>query len=184
MTYWTLYWLFFKYGLLCVGGGYVLVPMLMGDLVGTYHWITAAEFTELVAVAQVTPGPIGINAATYTGFRQLGIAGGLVGTAGLLTPALLMVVGAMYFLRRYENSLWIKGALAGLRPAAFGLVMAAVWLFAELAVTSGTYGQPDFAWHVLPGILGLGAFLVQTKTKISFIWIILVCAALGALFCR
>ena len=183
MTYWTLYWLFFKYGLLCVGGGYVLVPMLMGDLVTAHRWMTTEEFTQLVAVAQVTPGPIGINAATYTGFLHFGILGGLVGTAGLLTPALLMVVAAMYFLRKYENSMWIKGALAGLRPAAFGLVLAAVWIFAELAVTSGTYGGSDFAWHILPGVLGLGAFVVQTRTRVSFIWIILVCAVLGALFC-
>ncbi len=180
MTFWTLYGLFFKYGVLCVGGGYVLIPMLMADLVGARQIMTGEEFARLVALAQVTPGPIGINAATYTGFRELGVSGGIVGTAGLLTPALIMVLGTVIFLRRHQESCWVRGTLNGLRPAAFGLVLAAVWVVGKLAVHPVSGGE----WRWIPGLIAIAVFLLQLRTKISFLWLIAGSAVIGAFLCR
>lgn len=182
MTYPVLFWLFVKYGFLSFGGGYVLVPMLMADLVDQRHLMTGEEFARLLAVAQVTPGPIGINTATYIGFRHLGVLGGLVGTAGLLVPALVLVVAAMYFLRKYEKTLWIRGALAGLRPAALGLVVSAAWIFLRVAAVSGT-GE-TMVIHWLPGIFAGVVLVLQLRTKIPFLWLMVICGVLGAFFCR
>ncbi|MBQ7393704.1 MAG: chromate transporter [Lentisphaeria bacterium] len=180
----TLFLLFVKYGFLSFGGGYVLVPMLMADLVEQRHLMAGEEFARLLAVAQITPGPIGINTATYIGFRHCGIMGGLVGTAGLLVPALVLVVAAMYFLRKYENTLWLRGALQGLRPAAFGLVVSAAWIFLVLAATSGTWGTADFSIRLLPGIMAVAVLILQLRTKIPFLWLMVICGILGAFFCR
>ena len=184
MTLFVLFLLFVKYGFLSFGGGYVLIPMLIADLVDQRHLMTGEDFARLLAVAQITPGPIGINTATYIGFRQFGVAGGLVGTAGLLVPALVLVVAAMYFLRKYENTLWIKGALAGLRPAAFGLVASAVWIFLKLAAVSGTWGTADFSIRWVPLVMAITVFILQIRTKIPFLWLMVICGLLGAFFCR
>ncbi len=184
MNLFALFLLFVKYGFLSFGGGYVLVPMLMADLVDQRHLMTGDEFARLLAVAQITPGPIGINTATYIGFRHFGVIGGLVGTAGLLVPALVLVVAAMYFLRKYENTLWLKGALMGLRPAAFGLVVSAAWIFLLVAAVSGTFGAADFTIRWLPGLMALAVLILQLRTKIPFLWLMVICGVLGAFFCR
>lgn len=184
MTLLLLFLLFVKYGFLSFGGGYVLIPMLIADLVEQRHLMTGEEFARLLAVAQITPGPIGINTATYIGFQQFGILGGLVCTAGLLVPALALVVGAMYFLRKYENTIWIKGALAGLRPAAFGLLASAVWIFLKLAAISGSWGSADFTVRWVPLGMAVTVLILQLRTKIPFLWLMVICGVLGAFFCR
>ena len=180
----VLFLLFMKYGFLSFGGGYVLIPMLIADLVDQRHLMTGEDFARLLAVAQITPGPIGINTATYIGFRLFGVWGGLVGTAGLLVPALVLVVGAIYFLRKYEKTLWVKGALAGLRPAAFGLVASAVWIFLKLAAVSGSWGAADFSIRWIPLMMAGTVFFLQLRTKISFLWLMVIGGILGAFFCR
>ncbi len=196
MSFSTLYWLFVKFGLLSFGGGYALIPLLIADLVNALHVMTAEDFGRLVAVAQMTPGPIGINTATYVGFVQHGIAGGLTATAGLLTPALLLVILAMRFMARYEKALWMRGALAGLRPAAFGLLLAALVVFLKLSVFTGTSPvaylrdllagtSPEWNFYLRPVPLAVAAAvaLLQLKTKFSFLWLLLIAAGFGALFC-
>ena len=102
----------------------------------------------------------------------------------LLVAALVLVVAAMYFLRKYENTLWLRGALQGLRPAAFGLVVSAAWIFLVLAATSGTWGTADFSIRLLPGIMAVAVLILQLRTKIPFLWLMVICGILGAFFCR
>lgn len=182
MSLWGFYWMFFRYGCICVGGGYVLIPMLIADLVDTLQFMTPEEFSRLMAIAQVTPGPVGINAATYAGFRRFGIAGGLAGTAGLLSPALFLVTAAVYCFRKYENTRWMKGIFAGLRPASCGLVMAAVWVFLRIAVQG--VRSPAGGMQILPVLLAAAVFCVRLKTRIHFFWLIMFCGIFGAFFCR
>lgn len=136
MTLLEIYWAFFKFGLLCFGGGYMLVPLLSAELVGTgpSDPLTPEAFANLVSIAQVTPGPIGINTATYVGFTQQGILGACLGTLGIVTPAVFLVILAVKLLKRYETSIPVQGFLAGMRPASFGLVLSAAVIFAELSV--------------------------------------------------
>ncbi|MBO5763111.1 MAG: chromate transporter [Lentisphaeria bacterium] len=195
MTLAMLYGLFVKYGFLCFGGGYALVPLLTAELVQQQKLMTAEEFGRLLGVAQITPGPIGINTATYVGFTQCGIIGGIAGTLGLVTPALILVILAYYFLKRWEKTVWVRGIFAALRPAAFGMLLTAILVFAEISIFTGPLpleflknricGNPaewDFSIRFLPLLIAAASMLLQLKTKLSFLWLIAGAAGLGALF--
>ncbi len=200
MTLWELYITFFKFGLLCFGGGYMLVPLLSADLVGSAPGapLTPEAFANLVSIAQVTPGPIGINTATYVGFTQQGILGACLGTLGIVTPALFLVILAIKLLKRYEKSVPVQGFLAGMRPASFGLVLSAAVVFAELSVFRTEIPWGEF-WKMMTGAGGsLGGFglnwgcvvlaavtvPVLMKTKFPFLWLLLLSAIFGAFFCQ
>lgn len=198
MTFLQLYLVFVKFGLLCFGGGYMLVPLLTAELVGPAPApLRPEEFANLLSIAQATPGPIGINTATYVGFTQQGLTGSLLATAGMLTPALILVILAIRLLKRYEQSVWVQGFLTGMRPASFGLVLSAAVIFAELSVFTGSLPWHDWftallgqgAWHS-PGIriaalaIAAATVWIMRRTKISFLWLILGSAVLGSIFCR
>ena len=132
-----LYWVFFKFGLLCFGGGYMLVPLLTAELVGPGKPLAPGEFANLLSIAQATPGPIGINTATYVGYTQHGVVGAVLATLGMITPAMILVILAIRLLKRWESSLAVQGFLTGMRPASFGLILSAAVIFAELSVFTG-----------------------------------------------
>ncbi len=178
MSIFALYWTFFQFGLLCFGGGYMLVPLLSAELVGPGRPLGASEFANLVSIAQVTPGPIGINTATYVGFTQLGVAGAVVATLGIVTPALFLVILAVKGLKRYESSVWVRGFLAGMRPASFGLVLAAAWIFSELSIFAG--GR--FYWGC--AVIAATTTVLMLKTRVPMHYLLLGSAVAGALVCR
>ena len=134
MSLFAIYLLFIKYGLLSFGGGYVLVMLFIHDLVDKYKLLTSSEFANLLAIAQMTPGPIGINTATYVGYQTNGILGGVTATIGLLTPAVFLVLTASYFFKKWEKSKTVQGLLYGMRPATLGLIISAVLIFANIAI--------------------------------------------------
>lgn len=194
MSIFALYLLFVKYGFLCFGGGYALVPLITADLVNARGLMTPDEFAALIAVAQVTPGPIGINTATYVGFSQGGIAGAVIASLGIVTPAVLLVILAMYFLKKYENTLFIRGFLAGVRPAAFGLILVTIVIFAELSIFSSPIpagyfaglfrGQPvawEFLLRPVPLLIAVAVAWIQLKKEVPMIALIAVSALVGAL---
>ncbi len=178
MGVFELYWLFFKYGVLCFGGGYMLVPLLNADLVESRGLLTAAAFGDLVSVAQITPGPIAINTATYVGYLQQGVLGAVVATVGIVTPALVLVIASIRLLKRYEATIWVRGFLHGIRPASWGLILSAAVVFGRLSV----WGEGGLSWSA--AIICLVVLLLQLRTKISFYWLLLGSALFGALFCR
>ncbi len=190
MSVWGLYWLFFKFGLLCFGGGYMLVPLLTADLVQTRHLLTEQEFANLISIAQATPGPVGINTATYVGFLQHGVTGSIAATLGLVTPAALLVIAAIKLLKRYETSLPVQGFLAGMRPASFGFILAAAVIFAQLSVFTAPVpwnlaAEAVRNFGIRPAALAIAAATVwiMLKTKISFLYLLLASAAIGAFLC-
>ena len=188
----ALYLTFFKFGLLCFGGGYILIPLLQSELVGDGKVLGAREFADLVSVAQVTPGPIGINTATYVGFTQQGVVGAVLATVGIVTPTLVLVILAAKLLKRYHSSIPVQGFLRGMRPASLGLIFAAAIIFAEMSVFRGAipWLRPAEYWTCLrgvrmPALIIAGATLaILLKTKVSFLYLLAVSAALGAFFCR
>lgn len=198
MTILQLYLVFAKFGLLCFGGGYMLVPLLTAELVGPGKPLAPKEFSSLVLIAQATPGPIGINTATYVGFTQHGVIGSILATAGIITPALILVILAIKLLKRYEQSLPVQGFLAGMKPASFGLILSAAVIFAELSVFSA-----DIPWHgiwqwltgatvdfhgfhlrISALLIAAATTVIMLKTRISFMYLLLVSAILGAFLCR
>ena len=100
--------LFCYFGLLCFGGGNALTPLYIDHLVNEQHWMTLQEFGDLTAISQMTPGPIGVNAATFFGFRRGGIPGAFVATIGLLVPSYFLVILALRSLKRWEKSFLVQ----------------------------------------------------------------------------
>ena len=121
MIYLTLFMEFFKIGLLAVGGGLVTIPFLY-DLSSSYGWFSAQELTDMIAVSESTPGPIGVNMATYAGFRAAGICGGIVATLGLLTPSLLIIILLARYLKNHPHNLKFATLLKSVRPVALALI--------------------------------------------------------------
>lgn len=139
MIYLTLFIEFFKIGLFSVGGGMATVPFLM-ELAEKYPWFTAAELANMIAISESTPGPIGINMATYAGYNASGLPGALVATSGLVAPALIIIVIIAKFMSDFSDNKYVKAAFYGIRPMIAALIGYAVWQIAEItfADTSGT----------------------------------------------
>ncbi|MBP5200090.1 MAG: chromate transporter [Schwartzia sp.] len=134
MLWMLLYWEFAKIGLFCVGGGYASMPLIQDCVVDTYHWLTLSEFIDIFTISQMTPGPIGINAATFAGMKVAGFPGSVAATLGFATPSFLRCrfVARLFF--RYGNIGCIRGVLNGLRPAVVALICAAGLSFVALSL--------------------------------------------------
>lgn len=196
MSLFTIYLLFIKYGLLSFGGGYVLITLFIHDLVEKYKLITAQEFGNLLAISQMTPGPIGVNAATYIGYKTHDIIGGIVATAGLLTPAIFLVILAAFYFKKWEKSPIVQGLLSGMRPAALGLIASAVLAFANICIFRtpvtvqtvqawfGSGDAPAFGIRFLPLIVAALSAVTLHRFKVNIIYIIAAAAVLGAFFIR
>ena len=198
MSLFAIYLLFIKYGLLSFGGGYVLVMLFIHDLVDKYKLLTSSEFANLLAIAQMTPGPIGINTATYVGYQTHGIWGGVIATIGLLTPAVFLVLTASYFFKKWEKSKTVQGLLYGMRPATLGLLISAVLIFANIAIFTTPVtidnvklwltNSPEvgsFGIRIIPLAIAITSGIVLAKyKKINIIYIIAAAALLGACFIR
>ena len=124
MIYWQLFSQFFKIGLFAIGGGLTTLPFLY-DLADQYGWFTHKMVVDMVAISESTPGPIGINMATYTGFHVAGIAGSLCATFGMALVSLLTVLIIAHYLKQYRDNKWVEAGFYGLRPAVTALIAAA-----------------------------------------------------------
>ncbi len=124
MEYLILFAEFFKTGLFAVGGGLATLPFL-NKMAQTYDWFTAAELADMIAVSESTPGPIGVNMATYAGVNAGGTAGALCSTIGLVMPSVIVILIVARMLNKFNNSRIVQNAFAGLRPAVVGLIAAA-----------------------------------------------------------
>lgn len=124
--YFQLFCTFFKIGLFSFGGGYAVLSLIQKDVVENFGWITTSEFTEVVALSQVTPGPIAINSATYIGYKVTGTAlGSLFTTLGVVCPSFIILSLIVIFLHKFRNSPVIDRAFKALRPTVLGLILAA-----------------------------------------------------------
>ena len=187
---WTLLLLFFEFfktGLFAVGGGLATVPFIR-DMGAAYGWIGEKEIANIIAIAESTPGPIGVNAATYVGYLVGGIPGSVVATLGLVTPSVIIIVLVAKAIRKYADSYLVNSLFTSLRPAAIGLITAAG--FSLLLVALGI--KADFLrfsfsadWYTLLklGIYGVFVFFAFWKktAKIHPLFFILAGGALGAI---
>lgn len=131
MIYLQLFWEFFKTGLFALGGGMATVPFLF-DIGARTGWFTASELANMIAISESTPGPIGVNMATYVGFRTAGILGGIVATIGLVTPSVIIILIVAKILSKFRNNPIVDTVFRYLRPAVIGLIMFALWQLVPL----------------------------------------------------
>ncbi|WP_434798546.1 chromate transporter [Terrisporobacter vanillatitrophus] len=124
MIYIQLFFEFFKTGLFAVGGGMATLPFLY-DIADKTGWFTSGQLADMIAVSESTPGPIGVNMATYVGFTTAGIWGAIIATIGLVTPSIIIILIISYFLKSFRENKYVDAVFYGLRPASTGLISAA-----------------------------------------------------------
>ena len=125
----SLFWLFVRCSILTFGGGYSMVTVFENEIVRLHHYLSAADFANLVGLAQVTPGPIGFNSATYVGFSQGGILGAVVASLGVMVPSLTLTLLVAVFLERMKDAPWLKKTMRVIRLYVLVVVALAVWFF-------------------------------------------------------
>ena len=155
MIYIRLFWEFFKTGLFSVGGGMATLPFLYAMSAKT-GWFTTAQLADMVAVSESTPGPIGVNMATYVGFTTAGIPGSLVATIGLVTPSVIVILLIAKVLQQFRQNKYVDAAFYGLRPCSVGLIAAAGLLVAKMAF----FGSGALNWK---GIVLAAVLIVLTR---------------------
>lgn len=133
MIYLKLYFVFFKIGLFSVGGGLATLPFLQ-ELISKYGWITSEELINMIAISESTPGPIGINAATFVGNTTSGVFGGIAATMGLITPSIIIIIIVAHYFSKFSDKHIVKSAFYGIRPAVAGLIGAVGFEVAKITL--------------------------------------------------
>ncbi|MBR2439592.1 MAG: chromate transporter [Lentisphaeria bacterium] len=186
-----IYWLFVKIGLFTFGGGYAMIPLFQTELVERHQFISNANFANIVAIAQMTPGPVGMNAATYIGYQQgvialgdvlgtypAGCIGAMAGTLGVVTPSLTLVLAAAVFLAAFQENKYVKAVLSGIRPAMLGLIGAAVIFFANTSIFTAPlqsiftrFSEFGISWQAL--LIFAAVLFIELKYKVNIFFVII-----------
>jgi chromate transporter len=173
MIYLQLFITFFKIGLFGFGGGYAMLPLIQHEIVENHEWLTAAEFTDIVAISQMTPGPIGINAATFTGYTASGdVWGAAVATIALCLPSFIIMLLICKLFSLFRTNRYFDAAFKALRPVVVGLIGAA----ALILVTPDNFS--DYSSVIIFAV----AFFAIWKFKLHPMLMIIAAGIFGALF--
>ena len=189
MIFIELFYTFLKIGLFSFGGGYGMLSVIQGEVVTRHAWLTAAEFTDIVAISQMTPGPIGINSATYVGYTAVlnstgsaewAVVGSLVASFAVMLPSLVLMLVLSYCLIKYGKQRWVEVLFKALRPVVVGLIASA----ALLLMTEENFGSPTGSTlqFVVSVLIFVAAFAAMKFYKISPILILVIAGAFGAVF--
>ncbi|MEE3332969.1 MAG: chromate transporter [Ruminococcus sp.] len=166
----SLFLTFMKIGLFTFGGGYAMIPLIQRETVDNKKWISDKDILEIVAIAESTPGPIAINAATFIGYRVGGFLGALAATVGVMLPSITIIASISYVLVAFRNVVWIQYAFKGIRAGVLALIVKALW---------SMYKQSPkgiFSYMIM-----FGAFAVTAFLPVNVVFVILFCAAAGIL---
>lgn len=179
---WQLFLSFMQIGVLSIGGGYASIPLIQNAIVDANGWITMTEFVDLMTIAEMTPGPIGINAATFVGNHVAGIPGALCATFGFVLPSILIVSFLAFIYFRYRNLELMQGILSGLRPVVVALIASAGVRILFLALNLGPTLATLFAdINGISVALFVVSFLILRKWKPSPIVVMFGCGVVGAI---
>ena len=184
-----LFWEFFKTGLFAVGGGMATLPFLY-DMSARTGWFTQARLADMIAVSESTPGPIGVNMATYVGFETAGIPGAVVATLGLICPSIIIIMLIARVLKQFRESKTVDAVFYGLRPcsialiAAAGLLVARVTFLNQDALAAGFNPAELLRWKelLLAAVLLVLTRFVEPLKKLHPVVFIALSAAVGILF--
>ena len=171
MIYLQLFLSFLQIGMFSFGGGYAAMPLIQGQVVTTHGWLTMSEFTDLITISQITPGPIAVNSATFVGLKIAGIPGAVVATVGCILPSCIIVTILARLYLKYRNLDLLQGVLRSLRPAVVAMIASAgililknaFWGSGESILLTGT------EWSMVV-VFGICVLLLQ-KTKLNPVWV-------------
>ena len=178
MIFLQLFWSFLQVGLFSIGGGYAAMPLIESQVVQGHGWLTMNEFTDLITIAEMTPGPIAVNSATFVGIRIAGIGGALVATLGCITPSLIIVSVLARIYYKYKGAKGLDSVLACLRPAVVALIASAGLGILENVLFAGKeflLGNVDW----VGAVLFVAAFVALRRFKWNPILTMALCGALG-----
>lgn len=172
MIYLQLFWSFFQIGLFSIGGGYAAMPLIQEQVVDLHSWLTMTQFADIITIAEMTPGPIAINSATFVGVQTCGLPGAIIATLGCVFPSCIIVMTLAYIYYRFRGLSIVQGVLAGLRPAVIAMIASAGISLLIL----GVYGQ-----RTIPADLGAidwiassifcAGFIILRKWKPNPLWV-------------
>ena len=173
MLYARLFWEFFQTGLFAVGGGMATLPFLY-DISDRTGWFTHQDLADMIAVSESTPGPIGVNMATYAGYITAGIPGAVISTLGLITPSVIVILLVAAFLSKFHENKYVNGAFYGLRPASSAMITAAGLILARVVFFAGSFSNSiNIKALILAVILLAFTNIISfTKKLHPVIWII------------
>lgn len=184
-----LFYTFIKVGLFSFGGGYGMLSVIQGEIVTRHAWLTSTEFVDIVAVSQMTPGPIGINSATYVGYTAamnatgspaVAVAGSLLASLAVMLPSFVIMLTISRYFMKYSKHPLVESVFTSLRPAVVGLIASA----ALLLMTEENFGSPteNTVQFVVSILLFVAAFIATKWFRVSPILIVIVCGAVGGVF--
>ena len=176
MIYLQLFLSFLQVGMFSVGGGYAAIPLIRDQVVTGHTWLTMSEFTDLITIAEMTPGPIAVNSATFVGIRIAGPLGAIIATIGCITPSLFIVSLLAYIYYRYKNVSALQSVLASLRPAVVALIAGAGLSILKLVAFQGNaIALASVNWVGI--LIFVAAFIALRKFKTNPILTMLCCGA-------
>lgn len=174
MIYLELFLSFLQVGLFSVGGGYAAMPIIQSSVVEKYGWLTMSEFTDLITIAEMTPGPIAVNSATFVGIRIAGIGGAVIATLGCILPSCLIVSLLALVYMKYKSVSVVQNVLGSLRPAVVALIASAgLTILINVVFASGVISLTNIQWLGL--VLFAAAFFVLRKFKLNPILVMALC---------
>ena len=181
---WELFFEFFKAGLFAVGGGLATLPFLY-DIASRYDWMSVESITDMIAISESTPGPMGINMATYTGFTSMGVLGGIAAVAGLVTPSIIIIIIVSNILEKFKTNKYVQYCMYGLRAASVGLISVAGLRVAEAAFLRSQLfaetGSLTDLFNIKAFIFGVVLYVVYKKTGKHPIIYILASGVIGVI---
>ena len=171
MIYLQLFFSFLQIGMFSFGGGYAAMPLIQGQVVTLHGWLTMSEFTDLITISQMTPGPIAVNSATFVGMKIAGIPGAIVATAGCILPSCVIVTILARLYLKYRNLDLLQGVLKSLRPAVVAMIASAGILILKNAFwgSGESILLTETEWSMVV-IFGICVLLLR-KTKLNPVWV-------------
>lgn len=166
MIYVQLFWSFIQIGLFSFGGGYAAMPLIQGQVVTAHGWLSMAEFTDLITISQMTPGPIAVNSATFVGLKIAGVPGAIVATLGCILPSCIIVTILAKLYLKYRKLDMLQGILHSLRSAVVAMIASSGVLILITAFWgNGQATLPETKWVMV--VIFMFALLLLRKTKIN-----------------
>lgn len=180
MIYLELFWSFFQIGLFSIGGGYAAMPLIQNQVVDLQAWLTMTQFADIMTIAEMTPGPIAINSATFVGIQVAGFPGAVIATIGCIFPSCIIVLTLAYVYYRFRGLTVVQGVLVGLRPAVVAMIASAglslliLALYGERSIPADVFRMDPIAL-----LLFMFGFVLLRKWKPNPLWVMTLCGAAG-----
>lgn len=182
MIYLELFWSFLQIGLFSIGGGYAALPLIQEQVVDLHPWLTMTQFADIMTIAEMTPGPIAVNSATFVGIQIAGLPGAVIATLGCIFPSCIIVLTLACIYYRFRGLSMVQGILAGLRPAVVSMIASAgIALFIMALYGQRTLPADLKSFDVIALVIFAAGFLILRIWKTNPIYVMAGCGAAGVL---